>query len=600
MAPGIDGLPAAERDVDVSGPVAEFLALGLAAASWPGSGSACAPSSGCPSPGASAASTPRPARTSCASMEGSRFGLHHDLLLMAKLFSTLGYAVDPRGRGADRLRDRAARSPTARCPSRPARSATPSPRGEGEECDVVIVGSGRRRRRRRGDAGRGRARRDRARGRRALQPRQLPERPRSTRSPTLYRDGGLTIAEGRPPIPVPVAKVVGGTTVINSGTCFRAPEPVLEDWRERFGIDWASDLDADFAEAEESLHVTPARPRADGPQRPAGDGGRGGARRQRRPDLTATPATACSAAPAPSAARSTPSAACTSATCRAPSPPGRGSAPGSRRDRVLVEDGRAVGVALRRPPRRATARRRAYTVRARRADDRRRRRPRHAGAAAALRPRRQAGRPQPPHPPRLLGRRPLRGGGARLGRGDAELLRRRVGAAAGSCSRRPSPRSPSAAPGCSAPAREHQRAMLDFGHVGSIGVHLSDQSAGRVGLGADGSLRASYKLTDERRRPARLRHRPRRRSPLRRRRHRGLPQHRPGRRPQARRPGRVRGDPLQALGAAPGGLPPDGHGPDRRRPARGRLRHRRLGPRHRRTSTSPTPRSSPPRSASTR
>ena len=28
----------------------------------------------------------------------------------------------------------------------------------------------------------------------------------------LYRDGGLTIAEGRPPIPVPVAKVIGGTT----------------------------------------------------------------------------------------------------------------------------------------------------------------------------------------------------------------------------------------------------------------------------------------------------------------------------------------------------------------------------------------------------
>ena len=39
--------------------------------------------------------------------------------------------------------------------------------------------------------------------------------------------------------------------------------------------------------------------------------------------------------------------------------------------------------------------------------------------------------------------------------------------------------------------------MLDFGHVGSIGVHLSDRSSGRVGLGAEGSLRASYKLTGE-------------------------------------------------------------------------------------------------------
>src|SRR5258707_792103 len=66
----------------------------------------------------------------------------------------------------------------------------------------------------------------------------------------LSRDGGLTIAEGRPPIPVPVAKVVGGTTVINSGTCFRAPEPVLADWRDRFGISWAGDMAADYAEAE--------------------------------------------------------------------------------------------------------------------------------------------------------------------------------------------------------------------------------------------------------------------------------------------------------------------------------------------------------------
>jgi choline dehydrogenase-like flavoprotein len=45
--------------------------------------------------------------------------------------------------------------------------------------------------------------------------------------------------------------------------------------------------------------------------------------------------------------------------------------------------------------------------------------------------------------------------------------------------------------------RSHQEAMLDFGHIGSIGVHLSDQSAGRIGLGSGGSLRASYSLTRE-------------------------------------------------------------------------------------------------------
>jgi choline dehydrogenase-like flavoprotein len=45
--------------------------------------------------------------------------------------------------------------------------------------------------------------------------------------------------------------------------------------------------------------------------------------------------------------------------------------------------------------------------------------------------------------------------------------------------------------------REHQEAMLGFANVGSIGVHLSDLSAGRVGLSSDGSLRVTYRLTSE-------------------------------------------------------------------------------------------------------
>jgi len=39
--------------------------------------------------------------------------------------------------------------------------------------------------------------------------------------------------------------------------------------------------------------------------------------------------------------------------------------------------------------------------------------------------------------------------------------------------------------------------MLGFSHIGSIGVHLSDRSSGRIGLRGDGSLRASYRLTDD-------------------------------------------------------------------------------------------------------
>ena len=77
--------------------------------------------------------------------------------------------------------------------------------------------------------------------------------------------------------------------------------------------------------------------------------------------------------------------------------------------------------------------------------------------------------------------------------------------------------------------REHQRAMLDFGHVGSIGVHLSDESSGRVAPRRRRLPASPLQAHHERRRPPHLRHRPRRRNPLRRRRHRGLPQHRPSR-----------------------------------------------------------------------
>ena len=148
--------------------------------------------------------------------------------------------------------------------------------------------------------------------------------------------------------------------------------------------------------------------------------------------------------------------------------------------------------------------------------------------------------------------------------------------------------------------RKHQEAMLGFANVGSIGVHLSDRSSGRIGLSSDGSLRATYKLTDDDARRHRVRDRPRGRGPLRRRSDRGLSQHRPRRRPEVRPARRLRGDHDQALGAAPGGLSPDGDGADRIRPGAGRLRADGRGQRSRRASTSPTPRCSRPRSASTR
>ncbi len=52
----------------------------------------------------------------------------------------------------------------------------------------------------------------------------------------LYRDAGATVAVGRPPVVLPVGRAVGGTTVVNSGTCFRTPPAVLRRWRDDHGV----------------------------------------------------------------------------------------------------------------------------------------------------------------------------------------------------------------------------------------------------------------------------------------------------------------------------------------------------------------------------
>ncbi len=74
----------------------------------------------------------------------------------------------------------------------------------------------------------------------------------------FYRDGGLTTTIGTPLISLPMGRAVGGTTVVNSGTCFRTPEWVLAEWS-ALGIPGvgAGDLAAVFEEVEDILGVTP-------------------------------------------------------------------------------------------------------------------------------------------------------------------------------------------------------------------------------------------------------------------------------------------------------------------------------------------------------
>jgi hypothetical protein len=71
----------------------------------------------------------------------------------------------------------------------------------------------------------------------------------------LYRDGGGTVALGNPPLLLPVGRVVGGTTVVNSGTCYRTPDHVSARWSTEYGFALAEHLGPRLDEIERTLRV---------------------------------------------------------------------------------------------------------------------------------------------------------------------------------------------------------------------------------------------------------------------------------------------------------------------------------------------------------
>lgn len=192
-------------------------------------------------------------------LESGRSGVLRDLTLLCKTITAVSYARDPAvleaigaRSGCEPAHPGAAPDAGRPAPLDPREMVAPR---DLERCDAVIVGSG---------AGGASAARVLAEaGLEVIVVEQGGYHDASTypadpidAMTMLYRDAGLTICEGRPAIPVPVGRCVGGTTVVNSGTCLRPPGEVLRRWRDEFGIAWATDLDAELDAVDEALGLT--------------------------------------------------------------------------------------------------------------------------------------------------------------------------------------------------------------------------------------------------------------------------------------------------------------------------------------------------------
>jgi choline dehydrogenase-like flavoprotein len=433
------------------------------------------------------------------SVEESGSQLARDITLFLKVLCGLAYGNDRRVQAAVGFEARCGVAPGAR-PAVPfvRPGAAPlgdlEPTGSEESCDFAVIGSG-------------------AGGAAAatvlaeagfevavleagpyLDRHSYPEEPIAALK-ALYREGGMTIADGRPAVPVPVGRAVGGTTVINSGTCFRTPEPVLERWASEHGIDWARDLTPDFLQVEEMLDVHPVDPERMGRNGQLLREGADAMGVSHHPlQRNAGHCVQCSSCPN-GCRLDAKRAAHVSYLPRAVAAGARVRAEVEARQ-ILFEHGRAVGVACRVAASETRGRRtRPFTLRAR-----------HGVVLAGgsfgtpellLRsgfrsPSGELGRNLRIHPACWVGARfdeEVRGW-------DGVMQSYAVDEWQEQGLLLEATFTPLAFGGQWLPGvgREHQERLLAFGNVASTGVHLSDRSKGRVGIAGDGSLRISYRL----------------------------------------------------------------------------------------------------------
>jgi choline dehydrogenase-like flavoprotein len=126
------------------------------------------------------------------------------------------------------------------------------------ECDVVVVGTGA------GGAVAAKELAERGHAVLMLEEGEFHTRERFTGAAidafqSFYQQRGLLGSFGNTVIPIPAGRMVGGSTAINTGTCWRTPNWILDRWVEEGLTDFSPDQMAPYFErVEHELQVAPA------------------------------------------------------------------------------------------------------------------------------------------------------------------------------------------------------------------------------------------------------------------------------------------------------------------------------------------------------